>query len=325
MAYLLGEADIEQIKNVEKWIFNSPENAKYLDELEKVWLETGNLNPKPVVVDIDKAWKKIENQTYNKKIKSIPENRNFIWYFKRIAAVLIISFGIFGVYKISTLKPVIHTLASAENILIDTLSDGSIINLNKNSKLTYPEEFEKDKRIVNLEGEAYFKIAHNPEKPFIIDANGGYIQVVGTQFNVKSNHDDEIIEVFVEEGIVKIYNLNTQSADTLSVILTKGEKGIINKKIGKPEKLNKTEQNSNDLYWKTKTLNFNSTRLEDAAKTLEKTFNVKIDVSEKAKNLQITTIFEGDSLNQILEVIKLTFNLKISVQDNKYSIDVLEN
>jgi ferric-dicitrate binding protein FerR (iron transport regulator) len=326
MAYLLGELADEHINEIEVWLSLSEENSNYLDELEKVWLESGNLIPKPVVVDIDKAWSRVEAKIFqDKKIIPLKKTRNLLWFSYRIAAVFIISFGIFGLYKIFNSKPEIQTLASLENTLIDTLSDGSIISLNKNSKLSFPDEFEGEQRIVNLEGEAFFEIAHNEEQPFIIDANGGFIQVVGTQFNVKADSNEKLIQVYVEGGIVKLYNILPNSSDTISVLLTKGEKGIIDKNTGKPEKLQKSEESSNDLFWKYKVLNFNSTKLDDAVKTLEKIFDVKFEISENAKNLPLTATFEGDSLNQILEVIKLTFNLKISENNKIYRIDVVEN
>jgi len=325
MAYLLGELADELVNEVELWLNESEENMKYFDELEKVWLESKNLNPKPIVVDIDKAWQKIENKIIETKtiiLESKTKTRNLIWYSYRIAAVLILMFGIFGIYKIFNSKPEIMVLASTTNSIIDTLSDGSIINLNKNSEISYPENFDDNQRLVKLAGEAYFQIALNPEQPFVIDANGGFIQVVGTKFNVNTNSENNNIEVFVEEGIVKIFNINQNSQDTVSVLLTKGEKGIINKKTGKPEKLENLVENSNDLYWKYKTLNFNSTKLSEAVETLEKIFDVKIEISDSAKNLPLTATFENDSLNQILEVIKLTFNLKITENNEIYKIDV---
>lgn len=326
MAYLLGELADEQINEVEVWLSLSEENSNYLDEIEKVWLETEKLNPQPVVVDIDKAWSRVEAKIFREeKIISLKKTRNLLWYSYRIAAILIITFGIFGLYKIFNSKPEIKLVASTDEILIDTLSDGSIISLNKYSSIIYPEKFDKEKRIVKLSGEAYFEIAHIDEQPFIIDAGGGFIQVVGTKFNVKADSNEKLIHVCVEEGIVKLYNILPNSSDTISVLLTKGEKGQINKKTGKPEKLENSEENSNDLYWKYKVLNFNSIKLEEAAKELENIFKVKIELSENAKNLPLTATFEGDSLNQILEVIKLTFNLKISENNKTYKIDVIEN
>lgn len=325
MAYLLGEANERLINEVEDWLNDSEENVNYLDELERVWLETGDLNPKPVVVDIEKAWHNIENKVFNKEI-SLPESRKLSVNFYRIAAVILVLIGIFGLYKIFDKDTIIQTLASNNLQITDTLSDGSIISLNKNSKLSFPEEFADENRSVILEGEAFFEIAHNPKQPFIIDADGeGFIQVVGTKFNVNTNSKNGDIEVFVEEGKVKLFNVSENTTDTFSLFLVAGEKGIISKSTGKPEKLEKSDENKNDLYWKTKTLNFNKTNLTDAAKTLESIFDVKIELSENTKNLPLTATFEGDSIDRILEVIKITFNLNITKNNQTYKIDVIEN
>ena len=326
MAYLLGEADNKQINDVEIWLSLSEENSNYLNELEKVWLETENLNPKPVVVDVDKAWSRVEAKIFKgKEVELRTKKHTILWYSYRVAAILIITFGIFGLYRLFNSNNEIKLLASTDEVLVDTLSDGSIISLNVYSSIIYPEVFENEQRNVKLSGEAFFEIAKNTEQPFIIDANGGFIQVVGTKFNVEANSNENLIKVYVEEGIVKLYNILPSSTDTISVLLTKGEKGIINKKSGKPEKLQNSEENSNDLYWKYKVLNFNSTKLSDVAKTLENIFDVKIEISENEKNLPLTATFEGDSINQILEVIKITFNLEISENNKKFKINAIEN
>jgi len=324
MAYLLGELANEQINTIELWLNESENNTKYLDDLEKVWLQTKNLNPKPITVDIDKAWKNVEAKIIETKtIKLESKTRNLIWYSYRIAAIFILMFGIFGIYKIFNNKSNIKTLASTNTCITDTLSDGSIVDLNANSQISFPENFDNNQRLVKLDGEAYFKITHNPEQPFVIDANGGFVQVVGTQFNVNTKTENKTIEVFVEAGIVKLYNLNKNTQDTMSVLLTKGEKGFIDKTTGIPHKIENKEDNKNDLYWKNKILNFEATKLLEVAKTLEKIYDVKIELSDSIKNLPLTTTYEGENIEQILDIIKLTFNLKITKKDNNYIIESL--
>lgn len=323
MAFLLGEADNEQIVAIKKWLEISDENSKYFKELEKVWLGTLNITQKPVAVDIDKAWNNVEKQLKSEPKIIKNKTRTFVSYVMRIAAVLLIFFGIFMLLK-SVNQPNMTTIAATDSILIDTLTDGSIISLNENSNLIFPDEFDKNQRLVKLEGEAFFEIAHNSEQPFIIDANGGFIQVIGTKFNVNTNSDSLYITVFVEEGVVKLFNTQPDSRDTLSVILTAGEKGRINTITGVPEKLQIIDENFNDLYWKTNILKFNSCNVSEAVKTLEEIFEVEIEISESAKNLKLSATFEDENLDQILEVIGLTFNLKITKNGKSYKIDVDE-
>lgn len=324
MAYLLGEANNEQISLVEKWIDKSAENKKYFSQIEKIWLESSQVNPNPVVVDTDLAWNKVESRLFENEKRSKVKTLSFMGYAMRIAAVLLVFIGIWGIFKMTSNESKPITLAATESIITDTLSDGSIITLNENSEITFPDEFDKNERIVKLEGEAFFEVASNPEQPFIIDANGGFIQVIGTKFNVNTEKDSMYIEVFVEEGIVKIYKLKPDSIDTAYVILKKGEKGRINKITGMPEKLEYIEENYNSLYWKTSTLTFNSCYISDVANTLEDIYGVEIEISQNAKDLKLTATFEDEELEQILDIIKLTFQVEIIKNDKKYTIDVLE-
>ena len=323
LAYILREANDNQIIAIEKWINASEENAKHFQEIEKMWLETLDITPKPISVDVDKAWNNVEKRILSESEARNNKTKNFISYALKIAAVFILFFGIFMIYKSAT-KPNTLIIATTDNISLDTLSDGSIVSLNKNSQLDFPDKFNKDQRLVELEGEAFFEVAHNSQQTFIIDAGGGYIQVVGTKFNVNTNSDSAYINVFVEEGIVKLFNIKSNSTDTISVILKAGEKGRINKTSGIPKKLKNTEENANDLFWKTNTLEFNSCNISEVIKTLEEKFDVKIEASEKVKNLKLTTTFDDEEIEQIMDIISLTFNLKISKTGEKYKIDVLE-
>ncbi|MBN2890237.1 MAG: FecR family protein [Bacteroidales bacterium] len=321
IAYLLEEANNEQIMTVENWLSSSDENLKYFDELKKVWFDTLDIETKPVAVDVDFAWEKVEKRLNNEKSVT----KTLFYYAFRIAAILIIFFGIFGIYKISTKTPNTLIIAATDSVLTETLSDGSIITLNENSSINFPDKFDKKQRLIKLEGEAFFEVASNPEQPFIIDAGGGYIQVVGTKFNVNTNKDSLYIDVYVEEGIVKIFSLKPDSIDTLYVILKAGDKGRINTKTGKPEKLEVIEENYNDLFWRTSTLKFNSCYIEDVAKTLEEIYNVKFEISDNAKNFKLTATFEDAELEQILDIISLTFDLEIKQNDKKYTINVSNN
>jgi ferric-dicitrate binding protein FerR (iron transport regulator) len=105
------------------------------------------------------------------------------------------------------------------NTAVDTLSDGSIITLNKNTVLSYPTAFKGKTRTVKLKGEAFFAVAHDTTKPFIVEVDGVSIKVVGTAFNVK-NYDSSIL-VIVESGIVQVSNSKQ------SVLLHKGEQVLI--------------------------------------------------------------------------------------------------
>lgn len=92
--------------------------------------------------------------------------------------------------------------------LLITLSDGSSILLQHGSRLSYPANFEGDKREVYLDGEAFFEVAKNPEKPFFVYANELVTKVLGTSFNIKSFKGQKDIQVIVRTGKVSVFKLN---------------------------------------------------------------------------------------------------------------------
>ena len=92
------------------------------------------------------------------------------------------------------------------------MPDGSVITVNKNSTLSYPSEFKGKTREVALNGEAFFKVTPNKEKPFIIHVNDVTVRVVGTSFNIRSEKGKT--EVIVETGIVQV----TKNKRTVSLL-----------------------------------------------------------------------------------------------------------
>src|SRR5690606_7580202 len=89
-----------------------------------------------------------------------------------------------------------------------TLSDGTKVYLNAQSKIILPNVFSADSREVKLEGEAYFDVAKNPNKPFVIRTKGAVVQVLGTSFVVRNYEGDHSVQTVVEEGIVSFRSEN---------------------------------------------------------------------------------------------------------------------
>ena len=212
------------------------------------------------------------------------------------------------------------TLINTENILTDTISDGTIIHLNKNSELIYPSDFKDNKRKVILKGEAFFDVKPDKEKPFIIETEIGYIEVLGTSFNVKANPEDEQIIVYVKSGKVKLYSIN-EIGDSSYIFLTAGEKGFISKKTGIAQKdtLIKSKEQINEIFWLNKKLIFDDTKLINVVKVLEKKYQVRIEIADnKLFDEIINTSFEDESIDQILEIISLTFGITYTKENNIY-------
>jgi transmembrane sensor len=204
--YLLDEATEKEIRQVEDWIKNDPANKKHFDQLKTIWQESKT----PVHTNVDEgaAWQRFKNRV------AIPQKNKLLsatikpmrWL--RVAAIFVlIAGGAYFGYRLLSIKPVKELLvASNGSVLTDTLPDGSIVTLNKNSSLSYPSQFQKGTRQVTLSGEAFFNVTPDKKHPFVIQVNDVSILVVGTSFNVKTVGGKT--EVVVESGVVKVSRKN---------------------------------------------------------------------------------------------------------------------
>lgn len=330
VAFLGNETSPEETILVKEWIASSAENQARFEALSKIWNVSETAFPHPADVDTEKAWQKLagkiekfeSNEMTIGKVKEKPGL--FLRYALRVAAVLIplfvAGFMIFSYYS----KPDLITFATGQEISEKTLADGSIIKLNINSKLEYPEKFTESTREVSLTGEAYFNVTPDPQKPFIIQSGMVNVKVVGTSFNVQNNEDKDIIEVFVKEGKVVIYALNQKGLTTDSVFLDSEDKAVFNKKTFL---LNKTNQiDGDELFWMNQTLIFNKTRLEKVFTLITEKYNVEIIMkNSEIGSLRLTTRFVNQPIDSVMNVIGESFKLKITRNGSTFEIDDPEN
>jgi ferric-dicitrate binding protein FerR (iron transport regulator) len=195
------------------------------------------------------------------------------------------------------------------------LPDSSVVFLNRNSKIYYKEDFNQKERIVKFEGEGFFEITKNSQKPFIIESNNSITKVVGTSFNLRTYVDEKLDEIDVVTGRVE-YSLKDLSR---ALILTVGQKGTISLE-GSVLNLSKSESTDmNFMAWKTNKLAFQKSNFEIVLATLERHFNVRV----KASNPDIlkctfSGTFKNPNLKEILEVITLTRKITYSKDGEEY-------
>lgn len=328
MSYLLGEADAVQIDEVDNWLSLSEDNAKYLKSLEMVWIETGKLIPPPVAVDSAKAWENVSSELNfksSKEFKTQIRKINYYKYILQVAAIFVVIIGAYSIFKFLTGNIETKTLASGNQIITDTLNDGSVISLNKNSTLSYPEKFDKHIRKVKLEGEAFFEVEHIENQSFIIELNNANIKVLGTSFNIKEIPKEDLTVVYVKTGTVQLFTVNAER-DTSSVIINGGEKGIINTKSCIAEKQIDKGMNANDISWFNNTFVFDGVRLDYVAEFLESYYDTDIEFAQDViKDHLLTATFKNDDIEEIMTVIAGSFGLEVKKENHTFILNELEN
>jgi len=196
-----------------------------------------------------------------------------------------------------------------------TFEDSSYVFLNAQSSVAFPKTFSKKGRNVKLKGEAYFRITPNKDKPFSIETKDLKVTVLGTSFLVKDDTASKKTIVTVESGKVMVEAIQGHS----TVMLEKGEQAIYNEIEGTLEK--NVNNDPNYLAWKTGILNFNDTKLLHVVETLKSFYKEDIVIaSSKITNCQLTAKYENYTLEDVFEMLELTFNITVTKIDNRYEI-----
>lgn len=207
------------------------------------------------------------------------------------------------------------------------LPDGTTVWLNAGSKLHYENDFNGATREVRLEGEAFFDVIKQPERPFIVHTSGINIKVLGTAFNVKSYPEDKTVETTLYRGLVEVSRQEDITEKTIQ--LKPNEKLILAKQaaIEEPElsdvkapvkkqlpanfvitHIDSTKKESErfETAWLYSRLEFRGNRFEELAHKLERWYNVTIVFTDdNVKNLNFNGSFEKENVEQAFKALKV--------------------
>lgn len=315
--WLQGEATAAEQLKAERWVNSSDENRRLFNTYKGLLLLTTSKAP---VYNANVAWNKVKERINNSEGVIIDvKPRLSISRIARIAipavaALLLIAVGIFSLLKRA---PEMLDFANTDQMAATLqLPDGSDLSVNANSIVTYPEKFTGKTREVTLTGEAFFEISHNPERPFIVHADGLDIKVTGTSFNVITKNSGEFVEVSVVTGSVDVFPAGTEESQALLISLSAGEKATYNNQTHSIAK--GVNDDLNLLSWKTGILIFRESRLKDVFKSLEKKYKVSFVVDNpELYNQRLTARFEDESLTDVMESLSLIFNMKYEIKNQQ--------
>ncbi len=301
--YLLGEATEAEQAEVQAWISATADNEKYFEHFKLIWEQSKQLAAKSTV-NTDEAWQRFVRRTeaHAAEQQTQQEERpapRVIPLMRRTwmrAAVVLLGFGLaFTVYKMNNTSVQTMIVRAADSPVTDTLPDGSVVVLNKNSYIAYQSKFEGKERNVTLQGEAFFTVTPDKTKPFIIDANNTSVTVVGTSFNVKTSVSKT--EVIVETGIVQV------AKQQKTVKLLPNQKATV-----EGNNAPATDSSRDELYnyYRTKEFVCRNTPLGRLIPVLNEAYDAHIvlaDAQTAAKPMSVT-LKSTEPLESILDVIK---------------------
>jgi ferric-dicitrate binding protein FerR (iron transport regulator) len=314
--FLNNELNEDEDITLKSWLKANPDHPAILDEYKHTWdlmekvEDVANIN-------LDKEWAKQKNaigSTEDNDIYPLESSKSrFQWSFLRVAAVfLVLIVSALALYYIFP-KFTQQKIASQTEIRELNLPDGSEVTLNTNSRIKYPTSFDTKERRVFIEGEAYFKVVHNPDAPFRIQTENANIEVLGTSFNVTAYKDQENIEVVVAEGTVA---LSSKDNPDNMIILEKGSRGMLD--LSNNYLLKKANSDRNYLAWKTRRIVFDNDSLSLVLNTLEKVYDRNIILADQnLGHCTLTVTFENQTFESVLNVIESTLNIELKEEDNQ--------
>jgi transmembrane sensor len=324
--YLSGACTPEEILIVESWYKSLSENeissalGIHSDEEKQILLE--------------KNWTSLQS-----KITTEPTKQN--WYrsikYWAAAASIIFIISICSVWYAAD-NDANNPYAIQENIeipssqiekhntstspLVIKLSDNSIVTLQPKSIIRYTEVFEGEKREVTLEGEAFFEIAKNPEKPFIVYSNNLITKVLGTSFNIKSNKTTGNVQVDVRSGRVSVFSKVNKNKKQDNIILTPNQRAeyisdedqLVMSIVEKPVILI-----SNEEFQK---FTFKDAPIEKVFDAIEKAYGIQVMYDKTVmKDCRITTSLDDENLFDKISIICKLLGASYEIIDTKVVIE----
>lgn len=271
--------------------------------------------------NIDQAWQLLYNRLAEDGL--LPESdvakKTFLHSstFKWVAcmAILLVSVAVISIVISYNLKE--QQLLSIYNekdeaTLVKTLEDGSIVYLADQTSLQFPEHFDKMKREVYLQGNAFFDIAGNPERPFVIEASLIQIEVLGTAFNVKEGNNDNF-SLSVDRGEVKV----TLKKTGQSIHVKAGETGLL-----RSDQLQTVATKDVGQFRRyTEQMQFKDERLDNVIRVINRNSkDMRLEIESGIENRLLTVTFSNNSTSSMAQLICMALNLEYIQKQDKILI-----
>lgn len=191
-----------------------------------------------------------------------------------------------------------------------TLADGTVIRLNADSRLQYPSEFSGDSRIVYLEGEAFFNVAKDKTKPFIVKTKKLDVEVTGTSFNVMAYPSEDSIRTTLVQGGVNILTKDGRVCKLLA-----GEQCVVDTASG--EYVVNQVNVASFVSWIDGQFFFDNESMESLMRKIARWYDVDVifENEELKSELFYGTITRSDEITEVLDILVLTKTMHYEIKD----------
>ena len=305
--YLENRCSEEDFVLINEWMKESDENAGELFRMEEIYqlgkfpFEEENL----VVRAERRLGRRLKRE--NQKKQEVFKLRSVLRYAAAIVGVMVLAAGLAYWFRNKAEELVVASAAHGQ-VREMLLPDGTKVWLNQSSVLKYPRAFEGKERHVYLDGEAYFEVARNHEKPFMVKSPAMDVRVLGTSFNIKCRPDNSFAETTLIEGEVEVKD----KSDKGRITLLPGQKAVLNRVTGRMQV--KQVDPKMEIVWHNDLIPFEKSSIFQIAAALERFYGVKIILSPDvdSTNTYSGVLKKKDNIESVLNSLRnsIPFNYK---------------
>ncbi len=308
-----------ELQKLSERLKESNENKRLFNEFNESH-QFADISVKGWIYDTDVNWKqlnsRIQSESNSGKIRMLTSHQ-----FNRLSAVAVFTLLImvgsiaylllnqsqneFNKHKLSVIAP------SGQKSQV-VLQDGTKVWLNSGTELTYIYDVDGNRCIMTLNGEAFFDVAKDKERPFIVETEGVDLVVYGTRFNVHSYNDERIIETTLEEGSVGV----KVHASGKEWLMKPGQQCIYNKESKEVE----LAETNVSFYtaWTNNKLIFDDNTFIEVVKKLERWYGVQIELDEELfTSERFTLTITHESFAEVMELIKVVAPIQYIIIDER--------
>jgi len=313
--YLSKESSLEENEELKDIIAGDQKYKQLFEQNSAIW--NGKKKSDPSQFDHEKIKRRVFENIKSEDPVPVTSNHSYLRY----AAVMIFMICVgYVAYNFAKKKePVIEPVTITKSTDDDqrgtfALTDGTKVVLNENSSITYLDDLaHSGERRVQLVGEAYFKVAKNPDLPFVVNTGNVLTRVLGTSFNVRAfpNHD---VEVTVETGKVLV------ESQFKGVALESNQQATVN--LETSNILKSSIDSKNVTVWKNTEMEFDMVSLKEAFFIMERYYNVTIITNDQTDlSCTFRSKYENENLETVLQGLKLIFDFDYKIlEGNKIKI-----
>lgn len=302
---IAGSTTEEENRQLMEWFRQCASREEFFKLFERAWKESSDEMPRDVQ---ERMYRRLSRglDEEKKQAKVIPLRSRFSWkIWQRIAVaciIIILSLVNYNMYHKQKQLSTQNFMVSAEKgqRAFVTLPDSTKVWLNSDTKISYPADYGMKERNVALVGEAYFEVAKNPAKRFVVETKGMQVEALGTAFNINSYKNDNKIIASLFSGSVRV------SYEDHVAILKPHESVKVD--LLTRDFLQYEDNNMKDIaLWRENEITFDGESLEEIAGIINRLYNTTIYIEDESlkKECYIGTV-RNNSLENFIDIINLT-------------------